>query len=195
MDEKDKLSIWMKDILSKNRWKAEDWARLADTSPTNITRFLSKGTHMPSSRVLDALADAANSVPPLGPKPGVVVQSIPFRRGGKMSDERFHTVTELSSKAFAVTLETDSMSLGGMLPGDILICEPEDVVIPRHGLIVVFEDEKNGLEGDPVLSAGKYYPPYIMPASSNSEHKPVPTDNCAITGVVVQQTRDFSSVI
>ena len=184
MDAKTKLTAWMRDILSKNRWTAEDWARAAKTSPTNITRFLGKGEHMPSGRILDALAEAAHSVPPLGP-PQVNVRSIPFKMEGQVEESKFHTVCELSSKAFALTLETDSMSLGGMLPNDVIVVEPEDVLPVRYGSILAYQERGK-------VNAGTYFPPYIVPSSSNSDHLPLNFNEAQIHGTIVQQVRNLS---
>ena len=37
---KNKIRVWMRQVLDQNGWTAREWATKANTSPTNITRFL-----------------------------------------------------------------------------------------------------------------------------------------------------------
>ena len=103
---------------------------------------------------------------------------------GKVIKGSFPIAGEASASAFAIELETDAMTLGGLLPGDILVCEPENVMPPKHGNAVVYLDNET-------VSSAKYYPPFLMPSSSNEEHKPVQLerDGIKMIGTIVYQVR------
>ena len=87
----------------------EIWEKEARTSAKKSTRFLNLGAHIPSSRILSALEDAAQSSPPSGP-PSLTI--LPNQMRCSEAEEVVWTGGEYNSEAFAVRLETDSMSLG-----------------------------------------------------------------------------------
>lgn len=57
------IRVWMRQVMDQKNWSANQWASLAGTSPTNITRFLKDGNHIPSSRTISKLAYVAGSSP------------------------------------------------------------------------------------------------------------------------------------
>ena len=57
------IRVWMRQVMDQKNWSANQWANLAGTSPTNITRFLKEGNHIPSSRTISKLAYVAGSSP------------------------------------------------------------------------------------------------------------------------------------
>lgn len=60
------IRVWMRTVMSSQGWSANEWAVKANTSPTNITRFLnSDATYIPTSRTLGKLAFVAGSNPQL----------------------------------------------------------------------------------------------------------------------------------
>ena len=67
--EKEAVRRWMRDVMERKEWSAERWARLSETSPTNITRFLREmdlhgdSEFLPSSRTIAKLARTAGSQP------------------------------------------------------------------------------------------------------------------------------------
>lgn len=65
MDIESAVRVWMRRVLDEKGWSAEHWARVADTSATNISRFLSQGATLPTLRTMAKLAAAAGSWPEL----------------------------------------------------------------------------------------------------------------------------------
>tara|TARA_R100000700_G_scaffold8515_1_gene12420 strand:+ start:1781 stop:2374 length:594 start_codon:yes stop_codon:yes gene_type:complete len=188
----EQVAQWMESVLKMNNWTAQDWAKKAQTSPTNITRFLSKRAHLPNSATIFSLAEAAKSNPNVFSNDQYCV-SIPIvtAKDKNMAEVRklmphgsYNVNVDVSAEAFTVTLDTDSMTLAGLLPGDRLICEPEQSLPRRHGHIIVYRDGKT-------ISAGKYLPPYVMPHSSNAERQPIDVDSVDVMGIVVQSIRDL----
>lgn len=57
------IRVWMRQVMDAKDWSANQWAGLAGTSPTNITRFLKDAQHVPSSRTISKLAYIAGSSP------------------------------------------------------------------------------------------------------------------------------------
>src|SRR5262252_465092 len=57
---------WVRTVLEETGWSAEEWARKATTSPTNITRILAaEQFSLPNADTLVKLAHAAGSQPDL----------------------------------------------------------------------------------------------------------------------------------
>jgi len=64
MEDRENLRAWMRRVLAEKGWTAKDWAGRANTSPSNITRFLKSGdAHMPTMRTLTKLSAAAGTSP------------------------------------------------------------------------------------------------------------------------------------
>ena len=55
------VSDWMKRVMFVRKLNAAKWAKMANTSPTNITRFLDAGQFIPSIKILCQLNEAANT--------------------------------------------------------------------------------------------------------------------------------------
>lgn len=67
------IRVWMRQVMDAKGWSANQWASLAGTSPTNITRFLKDAVHVPSSRTISKLAYVAGSSP--------TFSSVPIQQG------------------------------------------------------------------------------------------------------------------
>jgi SOS-response transcriptional repressor LexA len=184
--EQERIAAWMHRVMKTNNWSAEEWARKAKTSPTNLTRFLSSGTTTTSGKTLIKLATAAKSTPPLGPERLTDITEVPHYGDfmGKVIKGTFAVHGNVSTKAFAVEAQSDSLSLGGILPGDILVCEPESVLPQKTGALIAYLLDEE-------ICVAKFFPPYLMPQSSNPMHEPVAANDVEIIGTVVNQVRDL----
>lgn len=70
------VKVWMREVLQTHGWKPAEWARRAETSPTNITRFLGPTSSlMPSVETLAKLCRAAGSQPNLAGLPRQVTEA------------------------------------------------------------------------------------------------------------------------
>jgi len=67
------IRVWMRQVMDAKGWSANQWASLAGTSPTNITRFLKDAVNIPSSRTISKLAYVAGSSP--------TFSSVPIQQG------------------------------------------------------------------------------------------------------------------
>ena len=64
-DHKKKVSDWMRLVMDRMDMTANQWAKAANTSPTNITQFLKPGSKfIPSTRTLAKLSVVAGTSPP-----------------------------------------------------------------------------------------------------------------------------------
>jgi hypothetical protein len=189
------VRVWMRQVMAERQWTAAHWAKLANTSPTNITRFLSPGCRIvPSADTISKLAHVAGSQPNLGFVPGVArvaVRVVPVVREGYliMRDAAAHGTNEtvavassVSEQAVAVLVESDSMSASGILPDDIVVIEPLEVQPVSKGRIVaaVYKGE--------VIYA-EYQPPVLIPRSNNRTHRVVAVGDAEIVGVATQVIR------
>lgn len=69
------VRVWMREVMAARNWSANEWATMAHTSPTNITRMLSPTSKtVPSIDTISKLAMIAQSQPQLypGAKSGIV---------------------------------------------------------------------------------------------------------------------------
>lgn len=188
-----RLHEWMLQVLKARGWAPEAWARRAETTPTNLTRFIRDpvAAPLPSSRTLAQLGHAAGDVPPLLPYqlaiPTVKVPRLSTQMllaGATSSNqgaggyvEWVAVMDDVSTHTFAVSLETDAMQARGLVAGDILIVDPD--IPPVHGAViaVLLEDK---------VSAGIYGPPYLIPQATSAEHKPLPIGKVRVLGVCRQ---------
>lgn len=163
MNEADVVRAWMRRVMDDKGWSAERWARIADTSPTNITRFLRGARHLPSARTLSKLAAVAGSAPELGrdrlrvitlqKTVSVFLQSqvVMLTRGDRGAPEpkpieSTSTMQSVSDQAFAFRVTGDRLVLRGVVEGDLIIAEPVAVLTPRPGDVVLYrcDDDPHG---------------------------------------------------
>jgi len=190
---RDAIRRWMRSVLSEKNWTANRWAKLAGTSPTNITRFLNPAsTIVPSSDTISKLAMVAGSLPELGSAvPSTPVHMVPLRSWASLGRARFkpigHVPTTMaaSSEAFAVNCESDALDLGGVSVGDTLICEPPRLYKPAKGRICLMKIASR-------VHLGIYAPPVLMPKSTNPQHIALPIENSDVLGVAVSIIRSLA---
>ena len=184
---------WMRQVLAEKKWTANRWAKLAGTSPTNITRFLNPASSIvPSSDTITKLATIAGSLPELGGAPASApVHMVPLREWSALARVKpksigmIPTTMAVSTDAFAVNCDTDALDLGGVSMGDTLICEPPRQFKPAKGRIVIM---KIGVK----ILLGIYMPPVLMPKSTNAQHTPLPLENGDVLGVAVSIIRTLA---
>lgn len=146
----DYLRRWMQEIMADREWNAEEWAKAAQTSPTNITRFVKGSDHIPSYATLLKLAAVAGV--PI-PTPGVAARDMPKIRIPLLELDQIATAGATGLQqlikqaettivadyhrpgAFALRLKTSAFAGLGYLKGDILIVDP--AVTPKKGLHVL----------------------------------------------------------
>lgn len=61
------VRVWMRQTLSERQWSAEEWARRAATSATNITRVLD-----PTSKIIPKFATVARLARAAGSSPDML---------------------------------------------------------------------------------------------------------------------------
>lgn len=186
------LADWMRQVLDENNWTAAEWARRANTSPTNITRFLKDLRYMPSGTTIDKLAGVVQLPAPLGNGKRLSLEGrhVPLvEKGAGIVDLNHHskdhvvTMVPVGVDALAIYIDTDRFSLGGILPGDIVIFEPTHVREPEdNDLVVVLTSE--GVE------VGRVKEPLLLPHSSDPKHYPLELDKVdVVLGIAVEQVR------
>ena len=66
------IRVWLQNVLLENEWSAEEWARRAGTSATNITRPLS-----PSCKILPTVITVAKLARAAGSQPDLLARAEP----------------------------------------------------------------------------------------------------------------------
>lgn len=189
------VRVWMRQVMSERQWSAAHWAKLANTSSTNITRFLSPGCRIvPSADTISKLAHVAGSQPNLGFVPGaarVAVRVVPVVREGYLimrdatayaTNETVAVASSASGQAVAVLVESDSMNASGILPDDIIVIEPLEVQpVAKSRIVAAVHDGK--------VVYAEYQPPVLIPRSTNRNHRVVGLNDAEIVGVATQVIR------
>jgi len=195
---------WVRTVMHQQSWSAEEWARRAATTPTNITRILSSDSSLPNAATLARLARVAGSQPDLigtGHKPanddGVPLldhdQVMALARlSGR---ERAAFVERLRGEAvnmcvlyrpsatgFAATIETDALRGRGVLKDDIMVIEPSDFTGEDGGAIIAAVVERQ-------VGPWLWYPPVLVPAHEDFSTEPI--TRAKILGRVVQLIRQL----
>jgi transcriptional regulator with XRE-family HTH domain len=143
--EASQVRVWMRAVMEKKDWSAEEWARKAETSPTNITRFLRGSKHMPSTRTIAKLARVAGSAPAIG-RPVVdlatalvPVYARPLSQKGAAEVRaigRVRSMEQVSERAFGVKVQHNSFAAQGIAAGDVIVFEPADIMTPKQGSLI-----------------------------------------------------------
>lgn len=200
------IVTWMRDVLASRGWSAEQWARAAGTSPTNITRLLSaKDASLPSSETLALLASAAGSQPDFagGNVPvSATVFSVPIltvhsiegfmksaiaehSHAPSTQDEAREYATipfRPSRRAFAIVMDLDSMLANGIRKGDVVTVEPMEAKPPvAGGMVATLIDGKFGCYS--------WHPPYLIPQSPFAIYVPILAATAWVLGSVIHHQR------
>ena len=213
MDDRDtdiaRIRTWMHSVMNRRHWSAEHWARVAGTSATNITRFLRGTTHVPSTRTLARLSQACGSMPEIGQQ---LLSLAPADRAvplysakdavlvllhGKTPSEPtgknvITTMQEVSVHAFAVEVSSRRMELHGIVPHDIVVCEPVAVLKPQPGRIVLYAVHafKSGEDLGDFFELGVFQPPHITHHSTNAPEV-VAVEDVTTIGVALEVRRSL----
>lgn len=198
---------WMTGVMEATGWSAGGWARAAGVTPTNLTRFLRDPADgsLPGADTLGRLARVAGSEPRFlddGAFP-------PLHRVPLLTMEQAHTVLELgrraaeaflaavlrdgsggcvavdrpaSRRAFALKIGSRSLNAAGVLPDDRVVLEPIDIMPPRPGDVVV-------TVGQGSICGYRFFPPHLLPVSTDPDCAPTPIDDARVAGVAVHVVR------
>ncbi|HET8727296.1 MAG TPA: XRE family transcriptional regulator [Alphaproteobacteria bacterium] len=194
------LYDWMSGVLRNNGWTAAEWARRAAVTPSNLTRFLRNPAigSVPGTETIGRLAQAAGTeprfvsgglenrvwrVPLLGAEDLEPLLSMDrleaqdyLRSVTQVSENCVLLAERPSLRAFAVRITSHHLNAGGVILDDRVVLEPPDLVPPRVGdLVVVLEDRS--------VCAYRFYPPYLVPVSTDSACVPMRSDDARVIGV------------
>ena len=195
---------WVRTVMHQQDWSAEEWARRAETTPTNITRILSSDSSLPNATTLARLARVAGSQPDLvgsGEKRAIDA-GVPLLEHDQVmalaklaGRERMAYVQGLrgelvnmcvlyrpSATGFATAIETDALRGRGVLKGDIMVIEPSDFTGEDGGVIVAAVVERQ-------VGPWLWYPPVLVPAHEDFSTEPI--TRARILGRVVQLIRQL----
>ena len=194
---------WVRTVMHQQGWSAEEWARRAATTPTNITRILSSDKSLPNADTLARLARIAGSQPDLvGTGDKAAAGHVPLLDHdqvmtlvGKNLREKATFIESLrrelatmqvlfrpSATGFAVRIETDSLRGRGLLKDDVVVVQPSDFSGEDHGSIAAAVVRRR-------IGAWLWYPPLLVPAHESDD--PVPIKDAVILGRVLQLTRQL----
>jgi len=139
------IRVWMRTVMSSQGWSANEWAVKANTSPTNITRFLnSDATYIPTSRTLGKLAFVAGSNPQLinkGQEGGLIKYPVKNADGETVD---MLAVEDENVEVYKLGYTT-GMWAAGIMPNTIVVIKKVKPKEIENGDVLLFEDEKYGL--------------------------------------------------
>ena len=194
-NDRDSIGRWMLDVMRRNNWSAEHWARLANVPSTSITRFLKhKDTSWPSTRTVVALSKIAGVAPSFGVSAtqGARIPSVSMEQLLDMdvrelvASRRWSSITvsgDIPIGCVAMTMTLEVLEAAGIFMGDQLIVDPS--AQPERGSLVIIST------GDRV-SAGAYMPPVVVERRmAPGEPNAWPLDLIEIRGVIRRVDRDY----
>lgn len=200
------LLRWTTSVMEARGWSAAHWSRLAQVTPSNLTRFLSDPARgsLPSTETIGRLARAAGAEPrfidEMEPVPVLRVplldhdQVLALLDLGRRAAETFLAAAlqqngtgvaverSASSRAFALTIASRSLDAAGVLPEDKVVLEPPDVLEPRVGDMVV-------TVGGGAFCAYRFFPPHLLPVSTDPGCGPASIADARVAGVAVHVLR------
>ncbi|HYG90865.1 MAG TPA: helix-turn-helix transcriptional regulator [Azospirillum sp.] len=200
------LLRWMTGVMEAHGWSAGAWARAAGVTPTNLTRFLRDPANgsIPSADTIGRLARAGGSEPRFlddGAYP--LVCRVPLldlsqvhallhlgRRGREafiaaaLRDGNTSVTVDrpASRRAFALKIGSRSLNAAGVLPNDRVVLEPVDLLPPKPGDVVV-------TVSDDTVCGYRFFPPHLLPVSTDPDCGPTPVDDARVAGVAVHVVR------
>lgn len=208
METRKALYDWMAGVLQDRGWTAAEWSRRAAVTPTNLTRFLRDPGNgsLPGADTIGRLARAAGCEPRFLPAAAApAVWCVPLLGldqvrmllnvdghgavrflEGLLRDGCDRVVIDVrpSPRAFALRITSHHLNAGGVIDRDQIVLEPAALVPPRTGDLVVV------LDGDNICGY-RYYPPYLVPISTNEGCVPMPCSAATVLGVGIHIRRDL----
>ena len=144
--ERKALKVWMRGVMANHNMSAYEWAKKANTSHTNITRFLNQDSkYIPSSRTIAKLVNVAGSSPHTVIPTHVSSRTIEVfdTRGERL---RYVNVYDVEGKLLAMELDQPTgFGLGGINKGDTILIQ-EDAKIKDED-VIMYESEHGFLIG------------------------------------------------
>ena len=186
------IKVWMREVMQTKGWTANEWARKAGTSPTNITRFLAPtSTIIPSSSTIAKLSRVAGSQPRMGinnlnqtPACNVPLLIPQLLEGfsakelwefvmGSAAQARLIAVDGmLEGPAFVVDVPATGMTGRGIHPSDRILVEKVKTTDLEPGHIVLFKHQDQVMLGEWQGGMIVFYPtvpsPEFMPVRSST---------------------------
>ena len=208
MTDKDRATIraWMRRVMQEHGWSAAEWARKANTSATNITRFLNGAAkHIPSSKTIAALARVAGYGPnyldlatqtmnasralPLVSNPAQL-QIVVDKRRKRELESLVSVLVSINrifdGTMFVVEITESSFDANGVMAGDtvVVLPEKEQPLEPNSKVVAMNDQGKAGVY--------MYNPPYLTTAST-SGLGPLKLDSTdmKVIGTAIQVQREL----
>jgi hypothetical protein len=188
----------MSNVMLEKKWSAEKWGKEAQTSPTNITRFLSNDSSaIPNVATLEKLARAAGSAYPIGDLQKSSLYSVPvvdaaliamihwpaqtqeIQKMMKASTKAIQAAFPCGPNSFALEVLSHDLSQRAVVKGDIVIVDP-DAATELFCLVAYRDADKVGF--------GELGEQFIM-ARTLRPSAPVPIEAVQIVGRIVQHVR------
>jgi len=194
-EDRESLVRWMSDVMRRNDWSAEYWARMADVPSTSITRFIKhKNSSWPSTRTVMALSKTAGVAPTfgVGTMQGSRIPIIAMEQLLDMTIRELVTSKKWSSLfvdgdlapgCVAMTMTQEVLEAAGVFPGDQMIVDPDAQPV-RGSLVVIATGDR--------VTAGAYMPPIVVERRmAPGEPNVWPLDLIEIRGVIRRVDRDY----
>lgn len=202
------IRVWMREVLAMKDWSANEWAKRAGTSPTNITRVLAPTSKIiPSAATISKLARVAGSQPKLNPHSELQAQrawQVPLVAARVLSGfsprQLWDYVMSSSAAVQSIAVDgpidgpalvTDVPTLGmaarGIVPGDRILIEKVHAKDLRPGHVVLFYHDSRAKIGEWQGSLIVFYPS----VAGDPEFNPIRTTDIEIYGRVRRLIREL----
>jgi SOS-response transcriptional repressor LexA len=184
---------WIEQVLARTGWSAHKLALEAGVSPATISRALRDGKYLASTRTIEKIVRATGIAAPQNIGAGGAPA-----RGGFAEPEAVYQgarpnlpAAEGGAHAAVWRLESESLRLAGVLPGDLLTVDPDTE--PRPGDLVCVQVLDAAGEAQTVFRV--YDRPFAVTAHAHPDHarKPLMIDDerVQVWGTVLRVERNI----
>lgn len=187
METTDVVHKWVIATLKNKHWSARKWAIESGVAPSTLQRFIKEKPWCLSQTVISKLARISKSYPEFSDHKQLVskIKTIPlmvFKKGALMeTDNTVVTTQNISLKAYAIPVQSNTMDQAGFNIGDTIVVDPD--TRPTNGRCVLIQYKNK-------IQLMEYRTPYLLPRSSDQSQKEIDMGLVDIMGVVVQLIRN-----
>tara|TARA_R110000823_G_scaffold5329_1_gene20996 strand:+ start:101 stop:679 length:579 start_codon:yes stop_codon:yes gene_type:complete len=187
METTDVVHKWVISTLKTKGWSARKWAIDSGVAPSTLQRFISEKPWCLSQTVISKLAKLSRNYPEFSDHRQLVskIKTIPvmvYKKGALMeTDATVVTTQNISSDAYAIPVQWNTMDQAGFNVGDMIVVDPKQLPANGKTVLILYKNKVMLME---------YRTPYLLPRSTDKSQVEIDVGLVDIMGVVVQLIRN-----
>ena len=187
METTDVVHKWVISTLKTKGWSSRKWAIDSGVAPSTLQRFISEKPWCLSQTVISKLAKLSRNYPEFSDHRQLVskIKTIPvmvYKKGALMeTDATVVTTQNMSSDAYAIPVQWNTMDQAGFNVGDMIVVDPKQLPANGKTVLILYKNKVMLME---------YRTPYLLPRSTDKSQMEIDVGLVDIMGVVVQLIRN-----